>query len=249
MKNILQSDFDLINKKLYLDSPNLWIDFNDKISDNIFDELVMFIVVKYDFLSILEFVYENKLLDFFELSKNKDFKNIIDHLLSTANNNNSLKCLDLLNSIDKNLEYIASKNEDLKNQSNSQEIQSKKVIPVYLCDKCNLNIFECGYILTSNKTILFKDDSLKEIDDKTNDSVICVSCSNILNISPKKLDIISSINICEYCKNDLRSVGIQKNNNYTYNLKNNSFESDLDTFLCNECKNPISNEQINSLIL
>ena len=43
MESNIEKDLDNLSKNLYLESPDLWIDYSDKISSGVFDELVVFI--------------------------------------------------------------------------------------------------------------------------------------------------------------------------------------------------------------
>ena len=53
----IEDNLDEIRKKLYLESPDLWIDFCDKIDEKILDEMVLFYAAKYNFSDIIKSLY------------------------------------------------------------------------------------------------------------------------------------------------------------------------------------------------
>ena len=53
MKSIIEKDLENLSKNLYLESPDLWIEFLDKVNSGIFDELVLFFATKYNYISII----------------------------------------------------------------------------------------------------------------------------------------------------------------------------------------------------
>lgn len=268
MKSQIENDLEILNKKLYLDSPGLWIDFNDKINDNKFDEFVLFIATKYDFKSILEFAYENKLIDFNSKSKNKDFDKIINHLLNTASLNNSINCLNYLNNFNKKefkndeLNYNILENKVLNNinninkninntQANKDNIQNyenidnnvSKEIPIFKCTNCNENLFEKGYLVKELNKFAFQNNTLEKIESQITENIICGNCNFEINVTSKEMNELSTINLCDYCNNDLRNVKIIKSNSMNFDYNKNSFELDEDLFLCGECKNEINKTQ------
>ena len=50
----ISNDLDNISKKLYLESPEIWIDFSDKVGEEILDEMVLFYAAKFNYVSILK---------------------------------------------------------------------------------------------------------------------------------------------------------------------------------------------------
>ena len=89
MKNIINiieilGDLEEIRKKVYLDSPEVFVDLVDKIESNQFDEMVLFFATKYDYLSIVDYIVRNKMIDLNAPSKNNQFPNIKEHLLKAA---------------------------------------------------------------------------------------------------------------------------------------------------------------------
>lgn len=53
--NDIEENLDAIKKKLYLESPDLWIDFCDKVDEKILDEMVLFYASKYNYSNVIKF--------------------------------------------------------------------------------------------------------------------------------------------------------------------------------------------------
>ena len=81
MKSIIEKDLENLSKNLYLESPDLWIEFLDKVNSGIFDELVLFFATKYNYISIIKYAIENNLIDINSKSRNKEFDTIYYHLV------------------------------------------------------------------------------------------------------------------------------------------------------------------------
>ena len=62
MKSSIKKDLDTLSKNLYLESPDLWIEFLDKVNSGIFDELVLFFATKYNYISIVKYAIDNNLI-------------------------------------------------------------------------------------------------------------------------------------------------------------------------------------------
>ena len=56
MNTKVKEDLELLSKNVYLESPDLWIDFVDKVNNEIIDEMVLFFAAKYDYISIIQYV-------------------------------------------------------------------------------------------------------------------------------------------------------------------------------------------------
>lgn len=76
MKSSIKKDLDTLSKNLYLESPDLWIEFLDKVNSGIFDELVLFFATKYNYISIVKYAIDNNLIDINSKSRNKEFATI-----------------------------------------------------------------------------------------------------------------------------------------------------------------------------
>ena len=101
MKNFINiieilGDLKDLQRKIYLDSPEVFVDFVDKINDNQLDEMVLFYATKYDYLSIVEFIVSNKIVDLNSPSKNTQFPTIKDHILAAASQFNARDIYDYI---------------------------------------------------------------------------------------------------------------------------------------------------------
>ena len=74
--NDIRNDLDNISKKLYLESPEIWIDFSDKVSEEVLDEMVLFYAAKFNYVSILKYAIDNDIVDLSIPSKNKSYSSI-----------------------------------------------------------------------------------------------------------------------------------------------------------------------------
>ena len=61
--NDIRNDLDNISKKLYLESPEIWIDFSDKVGEEVLDEMVLFYAAKFNYVSILKYAIDNDIVD------------------------------------------------------------------------------------------------------------------------------------------------------------------------------------------
>ena len=87
--NDIEENLDAIKKKLYLESPDLWIDFCDKIDEKILDEMVLFYASKYNYSNVIKFAIDNNITDINKPSKNRTYTSIKEHLISVARDCNS----------------------------------------------------------------------------------------------------------------------------------------------------------------
>ncbi|MGN1033417.1 MAG: hypothetical protein ACI4PU_08105 [Intestinibacter sp.] len=135
MKNIINiieilGDLKDLERKIYLDSPEIFVDFADKIADNQLDEMVLFFATKYDYLSIVEFIVSNKIVDLNSPSKNTQFPTIKDHILEAAIQFGAKDIYDYL------LSYDAQKPEDYSTAEDDIE-NFIKTVSEKLSDLCN----------------------------------------------------------------------------------------------------------------
>lgn len=241
MNDIVKNDLDLISKELYLESPGLWIDFSDKVNENVFDEFVLYIASKFDYPSIIEYAIKNDLIDLNSKSKNSSFSTILDHLLNTSQSNNSKKVLNLLMDNDSSEDFI----EINKSEENLDNNEINKEIPSFICSNCNSNILEKGYKIIENNTLKYstKEDKLIVIKKDTLEKVVCVNCNEKVDTTPEELEIICTINYCSSCRADLRKVGIITKNKMTFNESKNTFETENTGYICSNCNSYINNKQ------
>ena len=102
--NIIEilSDLKELEKKIYLDSPEVFVDFSDRISENNLDEMVLFFATKYDYLSIVKFILNNDIVNLNNPSKNQQYANIKEHILAAAAQFNAKDIYDYILSFDSN---------------------------------------------------------------------------------------------------------------------------------------------------
>lgn len=249
MKNF-KEDIENLSKKLYLESPDLWIEFSDKMNENRFDEMVLFFAAKYGFLSIIKHSIGNNLINLEQPSKNKSFATVKDHILSVSKQNNETHIYNYIkNPNDSSIVYDKI-NSDYKAKETSTNCDNikKKYIPKYICKNCNQNIFECGYSLSEQITYKYseKENKLVESSKKLKDFIICAGCNFILeDISIESLNNLCSIQNCHVCGHNLTLCGIINKTTLVFNSSVNSFDTSSKSYQCTNCDSPITKEQVN----
>lgn len=236
--NELQESIELLSKNLYLESPDLWIDFSDKMSDNNFDEMVLFFAIKYNHPTIVKYALENKLINLEAPSRNKAFKSIKEHLLSISNKNNDLNISNYI---------LGLSNESNKNKKSKDKINQNTYIPTYICSTCKSNIFLSGFITTDKITHLYSNDLNKVITTHTQtlDNVVCKKCNSPLHsITPEKLNSLSTIQNCSSCGLNLTTIGITDKNKLVYDSALNKFISSNTSYHCSNCDNKLNEAQL-----
>lgn len=244
MKSNVRKDLDTLSKNLYLESPDLWIEFLDKVNSGIFDELVLFFATKYNYISIVKYAIDNNLIDINSKSRNKEFATIYDHLAYVARQNNYKDFSDYFSNLKNPNKEISQNNE---NDKTNIKTKNKDInIPSVVCKKCKSNIFEVGYIVCENKIFKFSPDENKPVEIAKEDlnSVICYNCNSLIeDTTPKDLEALCDITTCINCKNDLRSTGIIDKRNLIYNKDTNKFDLGDTYYACGKCENAINNQQ------
>ena len=240
----LNDDIESIKKTLYLDSPDLWIDFSDKVECNNFDEMVLFFAIKYNYSSIIKYAIENNLINLDAPSRNKNFSSIREHLLSTANKNNNTEICNCLMGINEDIKIDYSSNEctnpEVKEDNNSY-------IPEYICPNCNSNIFDTGYIVSEEITYKFSKESSKAIpiSNKTLDSASCSNCGATLKgISPSSLESLCTVQNCVSCNLDLTVTGIVDKVKMVYDKGSKGFINSNTSYHCSNCDKELNKYQI-----
>lgn len=111
--NIIEILKDLkdLEKQIYLDSPEIFVDFADRVADNNLDEMVLFFATKYDYLSIVKFILNNDIVNLDNPSKNKQFATVKEHILAAATQFNSK---DIYN-------YVSNFNKPTDNKENEED--------------------------------------------------------------------------------------------------------------------------------
>ncbi|MEG0857754.1 MAG: hypothetical protein RRZ84_05515 [Romboutsia sp.] len=242
-------DLETISKSLYLESPELWIDFSDKIADQNLDEMVLFYATKYNYVSILKFVCEHQIVNLEAPSKNKNFSSIIKHLIAVASEFNSLDVYNYLTK-DKNTSNHVDTEEKVENKEVKEDktINSKEIYyPNFNCPCCDSNIFKNGYKISDEIIYTFSPDNNKceESSRLRNENIFCCTCNAFIdNISLDSLQKICSINNCTKCGEDLTKIGIDQKINMKLDLNTNRFVPSKDIFVCSSCQEPLNKLQI-----
>lgn len=236
MESKVKEDLELLSKDLYLEAPDLWIEFLDKVNDGIFNELVLFLATKYNYLSIVEYAITKNLIDLNLKSKNKDFPNIYEHLYYLSKQNKHKDVYNFLHSL-KNPSKDVRVNEEIIKEDN---------LPCVICPNCKSNIFDSGYIVCENKVFKFspKENKPIEVSNTQLHSVVCNSCNRIVpDTTPEKLELLCSISRCSNCSKDLREVGILDNTSLVYDTNTKNFIPKHTNYSCQNCKYILSKEQ------
>lgn len=242
-------DLEDISKNLYLESPELWIDFSDKIADQNIDEMVLFYATKYNYVSILKFVAENKIVNLDSPSKNKSFSSIKTHLIAAAKECNSMDVYNYLTQETDKSDITPNNEPKINEKINSR---NNSYYPIYTCPTCNKNIFKVGYKVLQEVCYNFSTESNKceETSVQKDTRVFCCNCnSSIENVDTTILERMCSINNCRSCGKDLTTTGIEQKIKMKLDNKNNTFVSSEKTYICPSCQEPLNNTQIKNFNL
>lgn len=227
----LDNDIEQLSKSLYLENPDLWMEFLSKSGDKNFDEMSLFFATKSDMLSILRYAVEENNFDLNLPSKNKDFLSIKENILDVAFKYNARTVLD----------YLSSDNTDIVNGTDS-------VIAIeYKCPNCKVNIFENGYNILVASTCTYSPISKKLVRSTPTELeiVVCSSCNfEIKSVTPKKLENITNIENCTDCGSNLTKSGIVKEVVVNYDETSKEFLDGDMSYCCKSCRNPISISQL-----
>lgn len=238
MNTAIDNDLEALSKKLYLESPDLWIEFLDKVGEKTIDEMVLFFATKYNFSSIVKFSMDNDRLNLDTPSKNSSYASIRAHLIATAKQYNCTECLDLLSGTNKNKLHTAT----IKQEATKQEPS----LPTFICTNCKSNIFECGYRIINNTVHKFSisDNKLIELDESEPNKILCNNCNKVVvDATLDKIENICKIQCCNFCGMDLTKVGILDTSKLEFNSKNNKFISKSTHHSCGNCNNDINENQ------
>lgn len=245
--NNIDEELDELSKKVYLESPDFWISISDKIVDKVFDEMLLFFAVKYDYYNILSFAIENNYIDLNMPSKNKDYPDIMSHFLDTAKQNEDKKIYNYLlnlnkeDSIDENVSL-----DDLNHNAEKDTFEKKDVyIPKYMCPNCNTNIFDTGYRVSNDITYKFSFQDAKPIEVSNEiSSIKCCNCDkSIENVTIDKLYNICKIQNCDNCGSSLIKVGIIAKKKMEFNENTEEFGYVSTSYCCSNCGSEIDSSQ------
>lgn len=244
--NDIRNDLDNISKKLYLESPEIWIDFSDKVGEEVLDEMVLFYAAKFNYVSILKYAIDNDIVDLSIPSKNKSYSSIKEHLLAVSRDYKNDDVYTYLNG-----EYKAFKNNEEKNTNETinakKEENHKSYFPVFLCPHCNSNILKSGYKVYEEINFAFSQSKSKseELSRKKDSRVFCNSCNKIINnTTTELLENICSIHNCKKCGKDLTQIGITEKLNMKFNENDSKFIGKHKTYNCPSCDEKLNESQI-----
>lgn len=244
---ILENDIDKLSKNLYLESPDLWIDFTDKINDNKFDEMILFFASKYNFLSIIKHALTNELIDVNLPSKNKSYPTISQHLMSVAQQNNSAEIYDYLKSLTDNEDSLNHQKTDDKTKDDTID-NDISYYPKFICENCKTNIFDTGF--SQCEKIIYsyspEENSVKETSRVSMNKISCSNCDNALeNVTLETLESLCCIQNCSKCYTNLTVGGITDKVKMIFDEKISKFIPQSTTYHCSNCDNIINENQKN----
>lgn len=245
----IRNDLDKVGKKLYLESPDVWIDFSSKIGEEDLDEMVLFYATKFNYVSILKYVINNNVIDLDTPSKNKSYPSIKEHLLAVSKNYKSEDVFNYLNGKSNIIQNSMKK--DINELSNILDIKEKEhhnnYFPVFLCPHCNLNILKSGYKVYEeiNFSFSLEENKSQELSRKRDNKVFCNNCNKTIdNVTTELLENICSIHNCNKCGKDLTQIGITEKMNMKFNEKDGRFISNKKTYNCPSCDEELNKSQI-----
>lgn len=240
----IYNDLDEISKKLYLESPDIWIDFSDKVSEKKLDEMVLFYAAKFNYLSILKYTIDNNVIDLNIPSKNKSYSCIKEHLLAVSKDYKSHDVYNYLYGDDKLSEENIAIN--VNKSSEVEEKNHKDYFPIFLCPHCNTNILKSGYKVYEEIKFAFSQDKSKcqELSRKIDNKVFCNNCNNnIDNVTTELLENICSIHNCKKCGKDLTQIGITEKIKMKFIEEDSKFIGDEKTYNCPSCDDELNQSQ------
>jgi DNA-directed RNA polymerase subunit RPC12/RpoP len=222
---MINSDLELLNKKLYLDSPTLYVEFSDKIAEGIIDEMVLFFAIKYNVVSVLKFAIENNIINLDEPSKNNSYSSIKEHLIKVAQQYN---CKDALNLLTGNC-----------------TVETTIQTPTFICQNCSSNLFEDGFRLIENSIYKFQDNKISKFTTKNEPKIICNKCEHIIdNVTFSTLENLCNIENCSHCGKNLTASGIFDKSILKFDNDKNKFISKDKSYHCSSCNNQLNETQI-----
>lgn len=241
-------DLEDIGKKLYLESPETWIEFCDKVGEQNLDEMVLFYATKFNYVSVLKYVSDNGIINLDSPSRNRHFSSIREHLLAVAKDYNNTESFNfLIGHVDAPKKEIKTENKKSDDISSSAKLENNPYLPVFICSHCNENVLESGYKVYEEVSFAFSQEKNKasEIGRSRDSRVFCNNCNNILaDVTADVLESICSIHNCRKCGKDLTEIGINEKMKMKFNSNENKFNTKEKTYNCPSCDEELSKTQI-----
>ena len=203
--NIIEilNDLKDLEKKIYLDSPEVFVDFADRIAENNLDEMVLFFATKYNYLSIVKFILNNDIVNLDNPSKNKQFATVKEHILAAATQFNAKDIYDYIVNYDTKLEEENTEDDDIET--------FLKTVGEKLSDLCGQVDLGGGYYKEPKKPNTDKPETVESTPstDKNTDSKV---------EQPQQSNMYEPKFICPNCSCNIFETGysISEKVNYKY---------------------------------
>lgn len=248
MNTTIDNDLELLSKKIYLESPDLWIEFSDKISERIINEMVLFFAIKHNLTSILKFAIDNNSLNLDMPSRNNNYSSIKEHLIAASKQYNCKEAFNLLT----NNENVSIDSLNTKTTNTSKYItenigeKTTENLPKFICQNCKSNIFDLGYRVVSNSVHKFSSSENKLVKTHSEEpqQVVCNNCNTTLaNATACKLEQLCEIQSCNSCGKDLTEIGIYDKSKLVYDNDVNKFVSKSTSYHCCNCNSQLTENQ------
>ena len=215
--NIIEilNDLKDLEKKIYLDSPEVFVDFADRIAENNLDEMVLFFATKYDYLSIVKFILNNNIVNLDNPSKNKQFATVKEHILAAATQFNTKDIYDYIVNYNTKVEEESTEDDDIET--------FLKTVGEKLSDLCGQVDLGNGYYKepSTSKTAQPKKENVTDIkpnhnNDKSENVESAPDKDSI--VEPKPQNIYEPKFICPNCSCNIFETGysISEKVNYKY---------------------------------
>lgn len=228
-------DLNDLKRKVYLESPEVFVDFADKIENSELDEMVLFFATKYNYLSIVKFIVENKLVDLNKPSKNTKFATIKDHILAAASQFNAVYISEYL------LNLNVKKDNTAENNTNENIETFIKDTISGLCPNLNLDIFEEMFDTQKNTTSKANETKVEENNIVENEEPEKLESENEKIEEPSNISTYEPKFICPNCNCNILESGYSTSEKVTYKYSKEEHgvkvvsKEQLNTVTCANC--------------
>ena len=253
--NIIEilNDLKDLEKKIYLDSPEVFVDFADRIAENNLDEMVLFFATKYNYLSIVKFILNNDIVNLDNPSKNKQFATVKEHILAAATQFNAKDIYDYIVNYDTKLEEENTEDDDIET--------FLKTVGEKLSDLCGQVDLGGGYYKEPNKakTSQSKKEDVADTKPNTDKPETVESTPSTDKNTDSKVEQLQQSNmyepkfICPNCSCNIFETGysISEKVNYKYSKNEKKLvvtsKEQENAVTCSKCGYTI--EQLNTAFL